>query len=197
MIESTGGRFAALWLNEGNAHTATGQVAVLERMPTSGARVASYRGDAGMPSPALMALLDARGVSYAMRLRGNTKLDEAAQSVCPEGPWRPDTVAFGEFRYGAKSWAEDRRIVVKFQTPESKDGAACLFLESFYFVTNRQETAKDVVNHYLKRGEAERCFGEFVSAFEPTFRHPDMTKNEVWLQLNEAAARRGTGIRAA
>ena len=183
MIESTSGRMAALWLNEGNAHTATGQVDVLERMLAGGVRVASYRGDAGMPSPALMALLDTRGASYAMRLRSNAKLDEAAQSICPEGPWRPDTVAFGEVRYGAKSWAGDRRVVVKFQAPESKDGAACLFLESFYFVTNRQDPAKDVVDHYLKRGEAERCFGEFVSAFEPTFRHPDMAKNEVWLQF--------------
>jgi hypothetical protein len=33
------------------------------------------------------------------------------------------------------------------------------------------------------RGEAERRFGEFVAAFEPTFRHAEMAKNEVWAQF--------------
>jgi hypothetical protein len=33
------------------------------------------------------------------------------------------------------------------------------------------------------RGEAERRFGDFLAAFEPTFRHAEMTKNEVWAQL--------------
>jgi len=74
-------------------------------------------------------------------------------------------------------------VVVKFQVPETKDGAAALFAESFYFVTNLSDAPAQVVEHYLNRGEAERRFGEFVAAFEPTFRHAEMAKNEVWAQL--------------
>ncbi len=182
MLESSG-RIAALWLNEGNAHTAEGQAERLEWMLEKGARIGSYRGDAGMPSPRLMDGLEAMGATYAMRLRSNIRLDEAAQAVCPDLPKVGGASAFGEFRHHVKSWGTDRRVVVKWQVPETKNGAAALFAESFYFVTNRDDTPASVVEHYLSRGEAERRFGEFVTAFEPTFRHTEMAKNEVWAQL--------------
>ena len=136
-----------------------------------------------MPSPRLMDGLEATGATYAMRLRSNGRLDEAAQSVCPDLPKVGGAAAFGEFRHHVKSWGTDRRVVVKWQVPETKDGAAALFAESFYFVTNRVDAPAAVVEHYLGRGEAERRFGEFVAAFEPTFRHAEMAKNEVWAQL--------------
>lgn len=182
MLEGSG-RIAALWLNEGNAHTAEGQAEKLEWMLEHGARIGSYRGDAGMPSPRLMDGLEATGATYAMRLRSNGRLDEAAQEVCPDLPKVGGAAAFGEFRHHVKSWDTDRRVVVKWQVPETKDGAAALFAESFYFVTNREDAPASVVEHYLGRGEAERRFGEFVTAFEPTFRHAEMAKNEVWAQL--------------
>ena len=182
MLEGSG-RIAALWLNEGNAHTAEGQAEKLEWMLANGARIGSYRGDAGMPSPRLMDGLEVMGATYAMRLRGNARLDEVAQSLCPDLPKVGGAAAFGEFRHHVKSWGTDRRVVVKWQVPETKDGAAALFAESFYFVTNRADAPAAVVKHYLGRGEAERRFGEFVAAFEPTFRHAEMAKNEVWAQL--------------
>lgn len=177
------GRIAALWLNEGNAHTAKGQADRLAWMVSQGARIASYRGDAGMPSSGLLDALESMGATYAMRLRSNTRLDEAAQAICPPLPTVGGAAAFGEFRHGAKSWGAERRVIVKWQVPETKDGAAALFAESFYFVTNRQDAPMSVVEHYLGRGEAERWFGAFVAAFEPTFRHAEMPKNEAWAQL--------------
>lgn len=182
-ILDASGRLAALWLNEGNAHTAEGQAGKLSWMLKQGVRIGSYRGDAGMPSDGLMSGLESMGATYAMRLRSNPRLDEAAQTICPELPKVGGAVAFSEFHYAAKSWGTDRRVVVKFQVPETKDGAAALFAEAFYFVTNRDDAPAPVVEHYLNRGEAERRFGEFVAAFEPTFRHAEMTKNEVWAQL--------------
>jgi hypothetical protein len=127
--------------------------------------------------------LEAMGASYAMRLRSNTRLDDAAQAICPALPKTGGAAAFGEFRHTVKSWGTDRRVVVKWQVPETKNGAAALFAESFYFVTNRSDAPAAVVEHYLGRGEAERRFGEFVAAFEPTFRHAEMSKNEVWAQF--------------
>ncbi|MDE3246922.1 MAG: transposase [Acidobacteriota bacterium] len=182
MLEGQG-RLAALWLNEGNAHTADGQAEKLEWMLAQGVPIGSYRGDAGMPSPKLMSGLEAMGATYAMRLRSNPRLDEAAQAICPELPKVGGAAAFREFQHAVKSWGAERRVVVKFQVPETKDGAAALFAESFYFVTNRDDAPAKVVEHYLNRGEAERRFGEFVAAFEPTFRHAEMAKNEAWAQL--------------
>jgi hypothetical protein len=46
-------RFAVPWLMEGNARTMCDQVEHLERILASGRKVASYRGDAGMPQPSL------------------------------------------------------------------------------------------------------------------------------------------------
>ena len=92
-------------------------------------------------------------------------------------------MAFREFQHAVKSWGSERRVVVKFQVPETKDGAAALFAEAFYFVTNRDDAPAKVVEHYLNRGEAERRFGDFLAAFEPTFRHAEIAKNEVWAQL--------------
>lgn len=182
MLDASG-RLAALWLNEGNAHTAEGQAEKLAWMLDQGVRIGSYRGDAGMPSAGLMSGLEGMGATYAMRLRSNSRLDEAAQAICPELPKVGGAVAFGEFQHAVKSWGTDRRVVVKFQVPETKDGAAALFAEAFYFVTNRDDAPAKVVEHYLNRGEAERRFGEFLAAFEPTFRHAEMAKNEVWAQL--------------
>jgi hypothetical protein len=182
LLEASG-RLAALWLMEGNAHTAKGQADRLEEILEAGVAVASYRGDAGMPGPRLMALLNDRGVDFTMRLHANPKLDSAAQAVCPELPKQGGAIAFSEFAYQAKSWERERRTVVKFQVPETKDGAAALFAENFYFVTTRGDAPAAVVEHYLLRGEAERRFGEFVTAFEPTFRHAELAKNEAWAQL--------------
>ena len=182
-ILEASGRLAALWLNEGNAHTAQGQAEKLDWMLSQGVRIGSYRGDAGMPSPELMNGLEGMGATYAMRLRSNSRLDEASQAICPELPKVGGAVAFSEFQHAVKSWGTERRVVVKFQVPETKDGAAALFAEAFYFVTNREDAPAKVVEHYLNRGEAERRFGDFLAAFEPTFRHAEMNKNEVWAQL--------------
>ena len=140
MLEASG-RLAALWLNEGNAHTAEGQAEKLAWMLDQGARIGSYRGDAGMPSPRLMDGLEAMGATYAMRLRSNARLDEAAQAICPELPKVGGAVAFSEFQHAVKSWVTDRRVVVKFQVPETKDGAAALFAESLYIRDQPQRCA--------------------------------------------------------
>ena len=93
--------------------------------------------------------------------------------------------------------------------PETKDGAAALFAEAFFFVTNRPDAPAVAVEYYLNRGETVRRFGELaragghrgfapaigradaalfasrmvMAAFEPTFRHAEMAKNEAWAQF--------------
>ncbi|HLO67662.1 MAG TPA: transposase [Holophaga sp.] len=168
---------------EGDAHTVRGQAERLTWMLEIGLPVASYRGDAGMPSARLMKLLNQGGVDFTMRLHANSKLDELAQDLCPAIPKMGGAVAFSECPYRAGTWDRERRVVVKFQVPQDESGAPALFTENFYFVTTREDAPAEVVEHYLARGEAERRIGEFKAAFEPTFRHAEMDKNQVWASL--------------
>jgi hypothetical protein len=177
------GRFAAQWLMEGNAHTAQGQAEVLTWILESGREVGSYRGDAGMPSARLLKLLDEGRVAFTLRLHANPKLDELAQGHCSDIPRMGGAMAFSEFPYQAGTWERERRVVVKFQVPLGEDGAPALFTENFYFVTTREDSPEGVVEYYLRRGEAERRMGEFKGAFEPTFRHAELDKNQIWAQL--------------
>jgi hypothetical protein len=57
----------------------------------------------------------------------------------------------GEFEYAAKTWDRERRVVAKLQKPKAKNGAESLFWEGFYFVTNRQATATDIVKVAVQR----------------------------------------------
>jgi hypothetical protein len=177
------GRLAALWLMEGNAHTAQGQSDQLTWMLEEGRSIASYRGDAGMPSARLLKLLDKEHVDFVLRLRANSKLDELAQDLCPDLPRMGGAIAFSEFTYRAKTWDRERRVAVKFQVPMGEDGAPALFTENFYFVTSSDAAPDAVVERYLRRGEAERLFGEFKAALEPTFRHAELGKNQIWAQF--------------
>ena len=117
-------RVAALWLDEGNAHTAEGRGEKLAWIPERGVRIGSYRGDAGMPPAGLMSGLEDMDATDAMGLRSNARLDEAAQALCPGVPKVGGAEAFREFQHAAQSWGTERRVGVKFQVPETKDGAA-------------------------------------------------------------------------
>src|ERR1035438_8220515 len=116
-ILEASGRLAALWLNEGNAHTAQGQAEKLDWMLSQGVRIGSYRGDAGVPSAGLMSGLEGMGATYAMWLLSNSRLDDVSQAICPELPKVGGAVAFSEFQHAVKSWGTERRVVVKFPMP--------------------------------------------------------------------------------
>jgi hypothetical protein len=136
-----------------------------------------------MPSPELMTRLEQDGADYTLRLKSNPKLDKKAEHLLSPGPWQTGRALMGEFRYAAKSWERERRVVAKLQKPKSKDGAESLFWEGYYFVTTRKDEVEAVVSHYLLRGRAEGIFGEFMQTMQPNFRHEEMVKNEVWAQL--------------
>lgn len=183
MVDTEVGKVAALWLNPGKAYTSEGQTDVLMGIAAMGLKVRSYRGDAGMPSPQLMARLEQDAATYTLRLKSNAKLDQHAEHLLPSGPWQQDRVFMGEFEYAAKSWDKPRRVVAKLQKPKAKDGTESLFWEGYYFVTTREGEAEAIVSHYLQRGRAEGIFGEFMRTMQPNFRHEEMVKNEAWAQI--------------
>lgn len=183
MVDTEAGKIAALWLNPGKAYTSEGQADVLMGFAGMGLKVLSYRGDAGMPSPELMTLLEGDGAAYTLRLKSNPKLDKLAEKLLPPGPWQQGRVYMGEFSYAAKTWDRPRRVVAKLQKPKSKDGAESMFWEGYYFVTTRDGEAEAIVSHYLQRGRAEGIFGEFMQTMQPNFRHEEKVKNEAWAQI--------------
>jgi hypothetical protein len=183
MVDTDAGKVIALWLNPGNAYTSEGQASMLKMLSDMGLKVNSYRGDAGMPNPETFDRLDKDGAIYTMRLKSNARLDKLAERLLPAGPWQAGQMFMGEFEYAAKSWDRERRVVAKLQKPKAEHGAVSLFWEGFYFVTNRQAPATDIVKHYLQRGQAEQVFGEFLQVMTPNFRHEERVKNEAWAQI--------------
>ena len=183
MVDTDAGKVIALWLNPGNAYTSEGQASMLKTLSDMGLKVNSYRGDAGMPNPETFERLEKDGAIYTMRLKSNARLDKLAERLLPAGPWQVGQMFMGEFEYAAKSWDRERRVVAKLQKPKAEHGAVSLFWEGFYFVTNRQAPATDIVKHYLQRGQAEQVFGEFLPVMTPNFRHEERVKNEAWAQI--------------
>ena len=176
-------RIAALWLNEGKANTAKGQDEQMTWILNQGANVSMARFDAGLIGPKLLGAMEGRVERFVCRIRPNEVLERLADPIEPEGPLYAGARAYGEIRYGAESWAKEERVAVKFQAPEGAEGQAALVAERFYFVTSLAEPPAEVVRIYQQRGESERMFGEFVNTFQPTFRHAEVKKNEVWALL--------------
>ena len=88
---------------------------VVDRARKSFCDVAMVRIDAGFPSAALLAGLEARGIDYVSRLRSNAVLDRLAEPhmVRPVGrrPVQPRTW-LRELRYQADSWDRPRRVIL-------------------------------------------------------------------------------------
>jgi len=123
---------------------------VVDRAQKSFCDVAMVRIDAGFPSAALMAGLEARNIDYVSRLRGNRVLDRLAEPhmVRPVGrrPVTPRT-SLRELRCKAESWDRPRRVVLV-----AKERADDLLLDRFFLVTSLDWTQKlchEVLAHNL------------------------------------------------
>jgi hypothetical protein len=184
-IDIRTGKLAALWLNEGNAFTATGQADQLTWILDQGAQVNLARFDAGLIGPDMLQAIEGRVERFVCRIKSNEVLDRFASPMEPLGPLYAGAKSYAEFSYGAETWEKQQRVVVRFQAPDGPDGELVLFAdpERFYFVTSLEECPAEVVATYLRRGESERVFGEFKGTLEPTFRHQEVRKNGVWALL--------------
>jgi len=131
-------------LRAGNVGTADGALDVIldvvDRAQQSFCDVAMVRIDAGFPSAALLAGLEARNIDYVSRLRGNRVLDRLAEPhiVRPIGrrPVTPRTW-LRELRYQAESWDKPRCVVLVV-----KERADDLLLDRFFLVTSLDWTQK-------------------------------------------------------
>lgn len=169
-------------LRAGNVGTAEGALDVIldvvDRARKSFCDVAMVRIDAGFPSAALLAGLEARGIDYVSRLRANPVLDRLAEPhmVRPVGrrPVQPRTW-LRELRYQADSWDRPRRVILVVKEREGD-----LLLERFFLVTSLKWTVKlrhEVLSHYRERGKAEGHMGELKDVLAPALSSTNRAKS--------------------
>ncbi len=172
-------------LRAGNVGTAEGALDVIldivDRARKIFCDVAMVRIDAGFPSAALLAGLEARGIDYVSRLRANPVLDRLADPFMKRPPGRrpaePRTWLY-ELRYQADSWDKPRRLILVV-----KERADDLLLDRFFLVTSLKWTAKtrgEVLAHYRERGKAEGHMGELKDVLAPALSSTNRAKSH-WL----------------
>jgi len=140
----------------------------VDRARQSFSDVAMVRIDAGFPSAALLAGLEARGIDYVSRLRANPVLDRLAEPFMQRPPGRrpaePRSWLY-ELRYQADSWDKPRRVILVV-----KERADDLLLDRFFLVTSLGWTVKtrgEVLAHDRERGKAEGHMGEVKDVLAP------------------------------
>ena len=169
-------------LRAGNVGTADGALDVIldvvDRARKTFCDVAMVRIDAGFPSAALLAGLDARGIDYVSRLRANSVLDRLAEPCLKRPPGRrpaePRSWLY-ELRYQADSWDKPRRVILVV-----KERPDDLLLDRFFLVTSLGWTAKtrgEVLAHYRERGKAEGHMGELKDVLAPALSSTNRAKS--------------------
>jgi hypothetical protein len=125
-----------------------------------------FRGDAAFASPKLFRVLEVEGYWYAIRLKANAVLERQIAHLMrrPVGrPSRKPKVFYHAFRYQAKSWDRNRRVVAKIEWHAGE-----LFPRVGFVVTNLRRSPKRVVKFYNGRGTAEQWIKEGKNALNWT-----------------------------
>lgn len=169
-------------LRPGNVGTADGALDVIldvvDRARKSFCDVAMVRIDAGFPSAALLAGLEAREIDYVSRLPANRVLDRLAEPCMKRPPGRRPAeprLWLYELRYQAETWDKPRRVILVVKEREGD-----LLLDRFFLVTSLPWTAKtrgEVLAHYRERGKAEGHMGELKDVLAPALSSTNRTKS--------------------
>ncbi|WP_268839441.1 IS1380 family transposase [Rhabdonatronobacter sediminivivens] len=164
---------------DGERQRATGPSAAANDRAQGGlCKVAMVRMDAGFPSAALLAGLEARGIDYVARLRANPALDRLAAPYMkrPRGrrPHKPRMWTHG-LQYRANCWDKPRRVILVV-----KERPDDLLLDRFFLVTSltwRQMVKSEVLAHYRERGKAEGHMGELKDVLAPALSSTNRPKS--------------------
>ena len=125
-----------------------------------------FRGDAAFALPKLMRLLEDEGYLYAVRIKSNAVLEREIEHLLTRPVGRPSQkpkVFYHSFRYQAKSWQRQRRVVAKIEWHSGE-----LFPRVGFIVTNLNKQARNVVKFYNGRGTAEQWIKEGKNAVKWT-----------------------------
>jgi hypothetical protein len=148
-------------LRPGNVHSADEWrdllEPIVERYADTGKKL-YYRGDAAFASPDIYEYLEGKGILYAIRLKGNRRLDKYIGHLLTRPVGRPPAkpqVFYHEFRYQAASWDRSRRVVAKVEWHRGE-----LIPRVGFIVTNLSKNAKNTMRFYNQRGNCERFIKE-------------------------------------
>ena len=184
-------------LRNGNVHSADDWRSVLEPVVDryrGEARPKFFRADAAFASPEVYEYVEAAGFLYAMRLPGNSVLEESIRHLLtrPVGrPPRRPVVVYYSFSYRAKSWSKSRRVVAKVEWHQGE-----LLPRVGFVVTNLRWSSRRVVRFYNQRGRAEQWIKEGKYAINWTrLSCHDFADNQVRLQLFALAYNLGNFLR--
>jgi hypothetical protein len=176
-------------LRPGNVHSAEDWDELLlpeiERQRKRGEEVV-FRADAAFAKPEIYEALEARGVTYAIRLPANNSLEREIAELLTRPVGRPSqkpVVWYKSFRYQAASWDKARRVVAKVEHHQGE-----LFPRVGYIVTSLSLPSRAVVRFYNRRGTAEQWIKEGKQATHWTrLSCHRFRANEVRLQLSVLA----------
>jgi hypothetical protein len=170
-------------LRAGNVATADGALDVIldvvDRARKSFCDVAMVRIDAGFPSAALLAGLEARGIDHVSRLRANAALDRLAAPFMTRPPGRRPAAPrmwLYELSYRAASWDKPRRVVLVVKEREGD-----LLLDRFFLVTSlgTKTARREVLALYRERGKAEGHMGELKDVLAPALSSTNRPKTHL------------------
>lgn len=121
------------------------------------------RGDSGFAMPGLYKLCEELGVDYVIRLKANQRLQKIAGKFEDEIMSDPEMdiydgnhhVFYREFTYKAGSWDKVRKVKLKLEKPADQ-----LFFIPTFIATTLDESPKNVVQFYAKRGTMENYIKE-------------------------------------
>jgi hypothetical protein len=155
-------------LRPGTVHASRGVVAILKRLiPVlqrrwPGVRI-SLRADSGFAVPALYDYCEAHDVQYLIGLVPNTRLQALAVAVQTAAQAQKQERGtekvrhIDEAEYQAESWSRVRRVVIKAEVLPKGTNVR-------FVVTNRQETASELYEEYVDRGETENWIKDLKNA---------------------------------
>ena len=171
-------------LRPGNVGTADGALDVIldvvDRAEASLCEITHVRIDAGFPSGALLAGLEARGVYFVARLRSNAALDRLAAPHMKRPPGRRPTeprMWTHELTHQASTWDDPRRVVLVV-----KERPDDLLLDRFFLVTSIslfQMNGQALLEYYRQRGKAEGHMGELMDVLDPALSSTNRPKSHV------------------
>lgn len=166
---------AAYVLRPGNAPATLGAVGILKRLLLRLRRAfpraqLQVRLDGGFASPEMFDFLDTQRVKYVVAMGKNDVLKRHAEplmEVAREMANRSEQTehVYGECVYGAKSWGQERRVIIKAEVVrlsgrEPKDNPR-------FVVTNFKSSPKHVYARlYCARGEIENRIKELHHGLE-------------------------------
>jgi len=187
--------FVHAMLRAGNVHTAEGAVRFIRRAVELSAELADridVRLDAGYTAGNVLDPLTEDGIRFVGRLATNSVLDGKAQPHLVRPVGRPPKEGYEKVidlgPHQAESWKHAQRLLlVVVDKPDPKTGQLEFLPRFFFLITNwtsAERGAKELLEHYRRRGTFEDRIGELSQAIAPRLSSPRFGENEVHLLVS-------------